>query len=168
MNRFRLAAIFACVVLFASCGTKNVSEPEVVDDGSDSLAAQARFDSLVTEAISGIWSYETIQQIGGAKTTITANATVLPSGVSSDTITTLNTSGGSVDNPSYATQRTWNISGKNLVFVKTSCSKQGNDGIWAAQTCAEPLNDTLDADSLLDGSLLALRSHLGPLPYQRR
>lgn len=168
MNRFRLAAIFACVVLFASCGTKNVSEPEVVDDGSDSLAALAKFDSLVTEAISGVWSYEAIQTISGAKTTITANATILPSGEASDTITTRSSSGGVVDNPSYATQRTWSLAGKDLVFAKTSCSKRGNDGTWASETCVQPLNDTLDADSLLDGSLLALRGRLGALSYQRR
>lgn len=168
MNRFRLAAFFACVVLFASCGTKNVSEPEVTDDGSDSLAAQAKFDSLVTEAISGVWGYESIQMISGVKTTITANATVLSSGVSSDTITTQSWSGDENSNPPYATLRTWSIAGKDLVFVKTSCSEQGNDGIWAAQTCAEPLNDTLNADSLLDGSLLALRGRQGSLIYQRR
>ena len=167
MNRFRLAAIFACVALFASCGTKNVSEPELIDDGSDSLAAQATFDSLVTEAISGVWGYETLLTDSGLKATLTANATVLPSGVSSDTITTRRQSEVGFTTLVYATQRTWSISGKDLVFVKTACSKR-DGGVWAPLTCAEPLNDTLDADSLLDGSLLALRSHLGPLTYQRR
>lgn len=168
MNRFRLAAFFACVVLFASCGTKNVSEPEVTDDGSDSLVAQAKFDSLVTEAISGVWRYETIETVSGVRKTITANAVVLPTGTSSDTITTRSSSGGVVDNPSYATQRTWSLSGRNLVFAKTSCSQRGNNGAWSNDVCVTPLNDTLNADSLLDGSLLALRGRQGSLTYQRR
>ncbi len=165
MNRFRLAAIFACVVLFASCGTKNVSEPEVVDDGSDSLAAQARFDSLVTEAISGIWDYKPTPN-PGAETSIAARIVVLPSGKSYDTITVLNRA--TEENSWHATERTWNLSGKALIFTQISCRKLGNDEKWVDQTCAEPLNDTLEADSLLGGSLLALRGRLGALSYQRR
>lgn len=167
MNRFRLAAISACVVLFASCGTKNVSEPQVSDDLTDSLT-QAEFAALVGSKLSGNWSYEAIETISGVRTTITANATILPSGTSSDTLETRSSSQGVIDNPMYATQRSWSLSGRNIVFVKTSCSQRGNDGVWASGACLAPLNDTLNADSLLDGSLLALRGRQGSLIYQHR
>lgn len=128
MNRFRLAAFFACVVLFASCGTKNVSEP--VDP---------------TLSIEGTWAMDTAVEISGKTVGFGGRFLFHPNRTASDTMERFSSNGEIRTNPWYATKWTWSVVRDDIAMTKESCSVRDSGGHWLASTCLPPLQDTIAA-----------------------
>lgn len=167
MNRtLPFAALFLLIGLLIGCG-KEVEEPPLGSQSQDTVGLVNK-DSLIAARIVGVWSFETIETVDGRRKTTTARATVQNNGSAFDSIETYSNNAGTIDNPIFATERTWKTSSSNLIFTKTSCQKRDNAGIWGAISCAAPLDDTLKVDSLLSGKPITLRGPAGTVTYHRQ
>ena len=166
MNRtLPFAALFLLIGLLIGCG-KEVEEPPLGSQSQDTVGLVNK-DSLIAQQIAGSWYFEGIQNDGGVEKNVSAWVAVAKNGVSADTIETYSNSGGVIDNPRFATSRSWKTSSGNIIFTKTACQKRDNAGIWGSISCSAPLDDTLAVDSILSGKPIVLRGPTGKVVFRK-
>lgn len=142
MNRFWLVSVFASIGFFASCGKDHISDPNPLP--TDTLGTKDSVPVVPTALdIAGTWKVDTRVDYKGSRYAANGSLVALANGTIADTLKLFANLGGVIDNPYFATRRTWIANDSQVVVTKVECAARDNNGRWTPTVCDQPLADTI-------------------------